>query len=568
MGLRCIDIASHQAGIDVVSVDCDCVIVKVSGGTSYENPYWREWAQAALDSGKMLGLYHFACEYGTEPGGVAEANYFWERAREFEGRFIPILDWEDHASGAVSQYYAADFLKAIAKLSGAEPWFYGGAYFVNNSDLDEVAKVSHLWKANYLYRYDGAGWVDDPDQGSYGNGPWGDMLVYQYTSTGDIGGYGGPLDLSIFYGDRSDWERMCGKGGDMPDKKKVVHIDVANVQACIHADMCEDDANGYSWDPRHGEDGPSVKTVWVDGLPYYYDPGSMDCSSSVIIATNEALRYTKYKDALLGANTTHDMRRVFVESGLYEVWDTQSTSAVRGDIYLKDDEHTAMCQDGGSDGVYGYDCLSEFSGSENGDVYNNQTGDQTGYEAWIHDYYDDNWYCTLHYNGAADCDYVVEDGEDEDEGGKRHEVCVWPSHGKMNQRWRLRKKGTDKKGAYYAIQNKADGYYLDVAGADNSDGAEVILWSEYHGGKNQLWRFVEDGKSPRVFRIVSMMKGGRVLDVRGGSDEDGAGLCIWPRKDEDASNQQWAVLKNADGTRTIVSNGAGAKRVLDAAGQA
>ena len=40
--LRVIDIASHQAGINVRNEDCDVVIVKATGGTSYVNPYWRE----------------------------------------------------------------------------------------------------------------------------------------------------------------------------------------------------------------------------------------------------------------------------------------------------------------------------------------------------------------------------------------------------------------------------------------------------------------------------------------------------------------------------------------------
>ena len=47
------------------------------------------------------------------------------------------------------------------------------------------------------------------------------------------------------------------------------------------------------------------------------------------------------------------MRSVFVNSGLFDVWNTNSTYATRGDLYLNDDSHVAMCQDGGSDGVYG-----------------------------------------------------------------------------------------------------------------------------------------------------------------------------------------------------------------------
>ena len=46
--------------------------------------------------------------------------------------------------------------------------------------------------------------------------------------------------------------------------------------------------------------------------------------------------------------------------------------------------------------------MSEFSINEFGGVYGGQTGDQTGGESGINGFYDYPWYCTLHYNGAAD----------------------------------------------------------------------------------------------------------------------------------------------------------------------
>ena len=78
-----------------------------------------------------------------------------------------------------------------------------------------------------------------------------------------------------------------------------------------------------------------------------------------------------------------------------------SFSAVRGDIYLNEANHTAMCLDGGNDGIYGYDCLGEFSISETGGIYG-QAGDQTGSESSIHAYYDYPWNGILHYNGKGD----------------------------------------------------------------------------------------------------------------------------------------------------------------------
>lgn len=176
-------------------------------------------------------------------------------------------------------------------------------------------------------------------------------------------------------------------------------IDIADVAAIIHADMCNDERNGYSWQPRTGGDHPDgIKRLFIGGFEYSYPLGSWDCSSSVIKAWQEAIKYTRYAGALDGATYTGNMRNVFVNSGLFEVWDTSQTIAQRGDIYLNDESHTAMCQ------TPDPDILSEFSMSESGDVYYNQVGDQTGWESHVTGYYDYPWWCTLHYNHAADFD--------------------------------------------------------------------------------------------------------------------------------------------------------------------
>lgn len=190
----------------------------------------------------------------------------------------------------------------------------------------------------------------------------------------------------------------------------MTYIDCAKVAAAIHADMCNDDSNGYSQSPRWGEDGQPVKTLTIDGLTYSYDRGSYDCSSSVITAWKEALKYTKYKGALDGATYTGNMRSVFEKSGLFY---SSTASADRGDVYLNDLHHAALCQSQLVDGVYYYngvknkDMLSQFSINEYGGVTGGKVGDQTGKEAYIGAFYtySRGWNPTLHYNGKANCDY-------------------------------------------------------------------------------------------------------------------------------------------------------------------
>lgn len=208
--LRAIDISSWQAGIVPSWVDCDVVIVKATGGTGYENPYWREWADDVLASGKLLAFYHFANDLSWNSAS-AEAEWFLSHVRDYKGQFVPILDWEGMAlNNPVS--WAREWLDIVSAELGATPIFY--AYASNVAWVD-YSSISHypLWMASYLNRYDGVGWVDNPDN-VWGTGSWGGMVGYQYTSTGYVNGYGGRLDLSVFYMSRDDWLDMQGNGGD------------------------------------------------------------------------------------------------------------------------------------------------------------------------------------------------------------------------------------------------------------------------------------------------------------------------------------------------------------------
>lgn len=212
--------------------------------------------------------------------------------------------------------------------------------------------------------------------------------------------------------------------GDGSAKTKV---SIADVAARIHYDMVTDERNGYSQYPdRWGGDNGAPKTLEINGRKYTYPLGSYDCSSSTILAWRLALQGTPYEGALDDATCTSDMRSVFVGSGLFTA---SYTPAKRGDLYLAEGKHVAMCQDGGSDGVFSYDCLTEFNRNENGGAYNGKPGDQDGQEAIIRDYYDDGWNTVLHYNGKAD--YYIDDGDKQANRQSEDEmICIIQPNGK------------------------------------------------------------------------------------------------------------------------------------------
>ena len=417
MTLNGIDIASWQAGINISKLTTtNFVIVKATGGTGYTNPYWKQWADQTLNGKKLLGFYHFAQD---SCGGTAkaEAEHFVNKVKDYVGKASLYLDWEANAL-PLGPKWAKAWLDRVYALTGVKPGIYMSKSVANGYDWSAVKKAGYcLWVAQYpnynKTNYQTKPWTDDSPFG-----PWSKPTIFQYTSSGRITGYNADLDLDLYHGDAEAWRAMSVKGGvvakatavvnstvtaNLPAANKVA-INCAEVAAKIHQRMCDDDKFGYSWDERYGTN--TDKVTWViEGRSYTLNRGDYDCSSSVITAWKMALQGTKYEGRLDGAVTTHNMRSVFKASGLFEVWDTSSTYAVRGDVYLNDSNHTAICQDGGrGDGPYGKDMLSEFCINEKGGVYGGKRGDQTGYEAYVHEFYEywDGWDCTLHYNHKAD----------------------------------------------------------------------------------------------------------------------------------------------------------------------
>lgn len=213
--LTAIDIASHQEGIIPSKTKADIVIVKATGGTSYVNGYpsedadnWRIWAKDVLASGKELALYHYAHERGCQGTAAQEARHFLDTVKEFKGKFVPILDWEADAL-SLPQSWAREWLDIVAEETGSVPMFYGYASNLNSSDYSYVAEKYPLWMASYLSKYAGSDLITNPEN-IWGTGDWDDMLMYQYTSQGDIDGWNGNIDLSVFYGGVKDWSALVG----------------------------------------------------------------------------------------------------------------------------------------------------------------------------------------------------------------------------------------------------------------------------------------------------------------------------------------------------------------------
>ena len=494
MSMNGVDIAGYQKGIDVRSLTADFVIVKVTEGvqgTRY-NPDYRSMADAALASGKLLGFYHYA--NGGNP--VEEADSFFNAIKDYRGKAIPCLDWEGTGNpvfcSGMDVGWCKSFLDRIAERMGATPMLYTGKNVCNTYDWSPCVTYP-LWGAQYAYEdHVYQDYESNPWQSALGWGAWGhDIAIHQYgyvLPKPNDGGVGA-LDGDICYLSREEWQRMCGeKGGG----KQMVSI--ADVAARIHHDMVTDERNGYSQAPtRWGGDYGGTKTLEINGRSYTYPLGSYDCSSSCILAWRLALQGTKYEGSLDAATYTGDMRAVFINSGLFTA---SYTPAKRGDLYLSDGHHVAMCQDGGSDGVFGYDCLSEFNRNEMHSATGGRAGDQDGQESVLRAYYSYPWSTVLHYNGKAD--YEVEEQpkpspapEPAPQVGGTYR-CVVSALNVRDQ--------PSTKGRVVTQYHKGQTVTLDAW----SEIADGCVWGRYKGASSGKLRYVavSKGSSDYLVRVV------------------------------------------------------------------
>lgn len=189
------DISKYQDGINLWAVPSDFVIVQHSCG-NYVEPTFEAQVSGALRAGKSLGLYHFIT------GSDGEIETFVNGIKGYAGKAVVALDWET-GGGLNSRWgdwdYLREFIEAIQKNLGVNPLLYASADVYNQlRDLGSETNCG-LWIAQY---------ADDNPTG-YQSAPWNegayDMALYQYTSTGRLPGWGGDLDLDLFYGNTNAW---------------------------------------------------------------------------------------------------------------------------------------------------------------------------------------------------------------------------------------------------------------------------------------------------------------------------------------------------------------------------
>lgn len=206
MSMNGIDISNWQRGIDLAAVPCDFVIAKATQGTGYTSPGCVRQVEQAMSLGKKVGVYH----YIGGQGAVAEMDFFIDSIKNWVGKVMIVLDWEQGENSAWDSLgYLEQCIARVKERTGVPPVVYASAS-VFPWDLCRKHNCG-TWVAQYANN-NATGYQDAPwNEGKYG------CMMRQYSSHGRLPGYGGNLDLNKFYGDTAAWDRYANpKGAAQP----------------------------------------------------------------------------------------------------------------------------------------------------------------------------------------------------------------------------------------------------------------------------------------------------------------------------------------------------------------
>lgn len=184
-----VDISSHNGVISVnefVSLKnqgITGVVVKLTEGTSYTNPYASAQIKNAQDAGLKVSAYHYS-HYQTEAEAKAEAKYFVSAAQSLglSNATVMVNDMEspEMVTGGDINKNTQAWKEEMIRLDYADLVYYtmaswldtkGGA--VNTSQFG----MDNFWVAHYVYGYNYLDQETAKDLSYYS-----DAAAWQYTS--------------------------------------------------------------------------------------------------------------------------------------------------------------------------------------------------------------------------------------------------------------------------------------------------------------------------------------------------------------------------------------------------
>jgi lysozyme len=212
--LRGPDVSHWKGAVNLAAIDCDFVITKATGGTGYVDDQCDNNVQQAIALGKKWGVFHYFSDGFNDGDPIAEADWFVDNCLGYVGKGLLILDWERGGNPDVANVgKALAWLQHVEARTGVKPVIYMSLDLILSLDWSAVIAGGYgLWCADYVadntpipnYQMD-----PNRDPNPHWDGQVNDVL-WQFTSTGRLDGYGGNLDCNFFYGTRAAWDAYAG----------------------------------------------------------------------------------------------------------------------------------------------------------------------------------------------------------------------------------------------------------------------------------------------------------------------------------------------------------------------
>lgn len=208
--LRGIDINPFKEDLDLGAIQFDFMLDKATGGNAYVNPDCDPKVQRAMQLGKKWGVFHYFGDGYNDNDPIAEANFFVDNILGYVGKGILALDWERGGNPNVNRVdMALAWLQHVEGRTGVKPLIYMSMSLYQALDWSSVIAAGYaLWVASWPGNNNiVANYGIDPnlDPNPKWDGTVGDIL-WQFTSTGRLDGYGGNLDCDLFYGTAETWD--------------------------------------------------------------------------------------------------------------------------------------------------------------------------------------------------------------------------------------------------------------------------------------------------------------------------------------------------------------------------
>ena len=184
--MRGIDVSTYQGTIDWAAVEdsrfVEFVYAKATEGTFTVDDQYARNAQVCRERGIPFGAYHF---FHFDPDPAIQADHFLNTAQMKSGDLAPMVDVEIMPDGLQAVKAVEILAEFLRRAIGIKFVIYTGFSFWNERMAGSDAFSGHdLWVAEYN---DGA--VPALPSG------WSDWKIWQYSSTGQIPGISGAVDL-------------------------------------------------------------------------------------------------------------------------------------------------------------------------------------------------------------------------------------------------------------------------------------------------------------------------------------------------------------------------------------